>query len=135
MSWSSFIVELESFFSSVGQAFLANIKTAYPALEQAAINFLTTVADAIIAGIESGAIPLPVLAAEPGAPIDPLALGRLKQQTAFNAIQAQLKVTPPPTGMVISTSLINSAIEISVQKHKQLGNQGNFPGGNSGPVA
>lgn len=135
MSWSSFIQSLESFFTSVGQVFLSNIQAAYPALEQAAINFLTVIADAIIAGIESGAIPLPVLAAEPGAPVDALALGRLKQQTAFNLIQAQLKTTPPPAGVTITTSLINSAIEISVQKNKQMGNGGNFPGGNSGPVA
>lgn len=131
MSWSAFIQSLEAFFTSVGQTFLTNIKTAYPALEQAAMNFLVVIADAIIAGIESGAIPLPVLASEPGTVVDTLALGRTKQLTAFNAIQEKLKITPPPAEMVITTSLINSAIEISVQKHKQLGNQGNFPGGNS----
>ena len=137
MSWGTFIQELETFFSDVGQAFLSNVKAAWPVLEQAGLNFLVAIADAIVAAIESGAIPLPVLAVEPGATVDPLALGRTKQRVAFDAIQAQLVKTPPSAGVVVSTSLINSAIEISVAKYKvaNSGNHGNFPGGNSGPVA
>ena len=135
--WTNFWAEVEVFFSDVGTAFLANVKAAWPVLEQAGLNFLVTIADAIVAAIESGAIPLPVLAAEPGVTVDPLAVGRQKQLVAFNAIQAQLVKTPPPAGVVVSTSLINSAIEISVGKYKvaNSGNQGNLPGGNSGPVA
>lgn len=135
MSWSTFVQELESFFSSVGQAFLTNIKAAYPVLEQAALNFLSTVVDAIIAGIESGAIPLPVLVAEPGDGVNPDALGNQKRAVALAQVRAYLVTNPPPAGMTITTSLINSAIEISVAKMKQVGNGGNFPGGNSGPVA
>ena len=135
MSWGTFIQELETFFSDVGQAFLSNVKAAWPVLEQAGLNFLVAIADAIVAAIESGAIPLPVLAVESGAPVDPLVLGRQKQRAAFDAIQAQLAKTPPPAGVVVNTSLINSAIEISVGKLKQIQNAGNFPGGNSGPVS
>ena len=96
---------------------------------------MSVIADAIIADIESGAIPLPALATAPGTAVDKVNQGRAKQVAAFNAIQAKLTTTPPPAGVTITNSLINSAIEIAVQKNKQLGNQGNFPGGNSGPVA
>jgi len=135
MSWGSFIQSLESFFSSVGQAFLANVQASIPALEQAAINFLTSIADAIINDIESGVIPLPALAAEPGATVDPLVLGKQKRDAAFTAIQAQLVKTPPPAGVTVTNSLVYFTIELSVQKAKQMGNGGNLPGGNSGPVS
>jgi hypothetical protein len=135
--WSNFWQEVEIFFSDVGTTFLSSIKAAFPVLEQAAMNFLVAIADAIVAAIESGAIPLPVLAADPGTPVDSLAVGEQKRKAAFVAIQAKLAETPPPAGMTVSTSLINSAIEISVQKYKvaNSGNHGNFPGGNSGPVS
>jgi hypothetical protein len=137
--FSNFWSEVEIFFSDVGTTFLSNLKTAWPVLEQAGLNFLVVIADAVVKAIESGAIPLPVLAVEPGATVDivaaKLANGRAKQLVAFNAIQAQLVKTPPPTGIVIRTSLINAAIEISVAKNKQMGNGGNFPGGNNFAVA
>ena len=137
--FSNFWAEVEIFFSDVGTTFLSNLKTAWPVLEQAGLNFLVAIADSIVAAIESGAIPLPVLAIEPGVTVDPiaskLANGRAKQLAAFNAIQTQLVKTPPPTGTVVTTSLINAAIEISVAKNKQIGNQGVLVGGNSGPIA
>ena len=108
-------------------------KAAYPALEQAALNFLSVIADSVITGIENGTIPLPALAADPAVSVDPLALGRTKQAAAFNAIQAHLTANPPPEGIKINTSLINSAIEIAVAKKNQIGNQGN--GGTTGNFA
>jgi hypothetical protein len=134
MSWITFIQELESFFSSVGQVFLQNIKAAIPVLEQAVSNFLSALVAQIVADIENGTIPLPVLAAEPGTPVDPLALGKRKRDAAFTAVTEKLKTTTIPDGMVISNSMIYWQIETSVRALKNMGNGGNFPGGNSGPV-
>ena len=47
--WTNFWAEVEVFFSDVGTAFLANVKAAWPVLEQAGLNFLVTIADAIVA--------------------------------------------------------------------------------------
>lgn len=129
MNWTSFLESVGHFFSDIGMIFLANIKAAIPVAEQAAQNFLVNIVDAIIAGIESGVIPLPVFASE-GA-VDPLTAGKTKREVAFAAIQKKLVETPPPTGMAISTSSINWAIETSVKKYK-INNSGNQ--GNGGPT-
>ena len=129
MSWSTFIQSLESFFSDVGQVFLTNIKAAIPVVEQAGLNFLEALADAVVAAIESGAIPLPVLASE-GTP-DPVAVSNSKRDAAFAAIQVKLATTNvPPAGITINKSLTYLAIEIAVQKMKCMGNGGN--GGSTG---
>jgi hypothetical protein len=133
MNWATFIASLESFFSSVGQIFLTNIKAAIPVLEQAASNFITQLVDEIVAGIKNGTIPLPVLAAEPGAVVP--SVGDQKRTLAFNLVKEKLAATTIPADMTITDSLIYWQIETSVRKVKQVGNAGNFPGGNSGPVA
>lgn len=127
MSWKIFWDSVGAFFSDVGATFLTNLKASLPVAEQAVSNILTAIVDAIVAGIESGAIPLPALAS------DKSAISNSKRNTAFNATKEKLSTTTIPNGMVISDSMIYWQIETSYQKLKTIGNQGNFPGGNSGP--
>jgi len=135
MNWATFWAAVGKFFSDIGSIFLTNLEAAIPVAEQAASNFLTALVDEIIAGINNGTIPLPVLAAEPGATVDPLVLGRQKRDAAFTAVQAKLATVTVPAGVTISNSMIYWQIETCVRKAKNMGNGGNFPGGNSGPVS
>ena len=132
MTWQIFWAAVGTFFSDVGSVFLSNLKAAIPVLEQEASNILTVIVDAIIAGIESGAIPLPVLAIEGATKLD---LGKQKRDIAFDAVQAKLATITLPKGVTVSNSLIYWQIETSYQKYKVTtsGNGGNFPGGNTGP--
>lgn len=134
MNWTTFWDAVGSFFSDVGSVFLAGIKAAIPIAEQAAINFIVALVDQVVTDIETGVIPLPVLLDKEA---DPLTIGKNKRDLAFNTIQAKLKTVTIPTGMVINNSTVYWQIETSVQKYKTAnsGNGGNFPGGNSGPVA
>lgn len=134
MDWSKFWDAVGSFFSNIGSVFLANIKAAIPVVEQAALNLLETIADAVIAGIENGTIPLPALATEA---VVKSQESNHKRDTAFSAIQAKLAVPGTvPLGTTINDSTVYLAIEIAVQKYKvnNSGNGGNFPGGNSGSL-
>lgn len=139
MNWGKFFQSLGKFFSGIAQTFLANLMAALPILEQAAVNFLMQVVDEIIAGIASGAIPLPVFEAK-GLSVKEakLQLGKVKRDIAFDLIQKKLAEMSIPEDIAphISDSLINWTIETSVRKYKNAnsGNHGNFPGGNSGPV-
>jgi hypothetical protein len=144
MNWGAFFQSLGKFFSGIGQTFLANVMAAIPQIEQAAINFLTGIVDTIITDIETGVIPLPALAVnpnEPGAVTDveaqALALGKVKRDAAFNAVKQKLAGMTIPEDITVTNSLIYWQIETSVRKYKtnNSGNGGNFPGGNSGPVA
>lgn len=140
MNWGAFFQSLGKFFSGIGQQFLANVMAAIPQIEQAAINFLTGIVDVIIADIETGVIPLPVLAANPADKAQDnesvkLALGNAKRGAAFSAVKQKLATMAIPEDITITDSLINWQIETSVRKYKNnaAGNHGNFPGGNSGP--
>ena len=134
MNWNTFWASVGAFFSSVGSIFLSNIKAAIPVLEQAASNFLSALVAQIIADIENGTIPLPSLAAAPGAPTVPV--GDTKRSVAFNTVKQKLATTNvPPSGMTISDSLIYWQIETSLRAYKNKGNGGVLPGGNSGPVS
>jgi hypothetical protein len=140
MNWSAFFQSLGKFFSGIGQQFLANVMAAIPQVEQAAINFLSGIVDVIITDIETGVIPLPVLAANPADKAQDsqsakLALGKTKRDVAYGAIQQKLAGMTIPEDITITDSLIYWQIETSVRKYKNnnSGNHGNFPGGNSGP--
>ncbi len=128
---------IKAFFAGLGHNFMGYIIDALPSVKQLALQAIAILIDEAIAWVEGKfAVHANELKSQAPSVLQQgakRALDNDRRNAALDYIKAKMAENPDAYPKELTDSLINTGIELGVQKMKTQseGNHGNFPGGNS----